>query len=93
MATTAVRNASCLLGRLRENYLESHSKATQLTSVDGISNIFLFPPGYDPALLQQVHVGHIFSLCLKLPTQQTVTYSDLGKNTECYNLLQAQLKR
>ena len=71
-----------------------HLKVAQFsTELMVFGYIFVLPPGYDPALLQQVHVGHIFSLCLKLPTQQTVTYSDLGKNTGCYNLLQAQLKR
>ena len=92
MATTAVRNASCVLGRLGENYLESFRSITTF-KVDGVSNISVLPPGYDPALLQQVHVGHIFSLCLKLPTLQMVTYSDLGQNTGYCDWLQAQLKR
>ena len=35
MATTAVRNASCLLGRLRENYLASFKSSTIFNIVDG----------------------------------------------------------
>ena len=92
MATTAVRNASCLLGRLRENYLASFESSTIF---NGVWKYFRPPSRLRPSLTTTSARGAHFQFVPETPNPAdgNVFNSDLGKNTGCYGWLQAQLKR
>ena len=67
MATTAVRNASCLLGRLRKNYLTSFKSSTIFNRVDGVWIYFRPPSRLRPSLTSTSARGAHFQFVPETP--------------------------
>ena len=67
MATTAVRNASCLLGRLGENYLESFKSNSTFNRVDGAWIYFRPPSRLRPSLTTTSARGAHFQFVPETP--------------------------